>query len=76
MKIKMIVDTKGSANISGNVVKTYKKDEIVDCSCDWQKTLGTMFVDEGFAMELKVSEPTETKTKKKAVKKKATKKAK
>ena len=74
MKIKMLVDTKGSANISGNVVTTYKKDEIVDCNQDWLNTLGKVFVNEGFAMELKISEPTETK--KKATKKKATKKAK
>ena len=27
MKIKMLVDAKGSANISGNAIKQYTKDE-------------------------------------------------
>ncbi|QDP61015.1 MAG: hypothetical protein Tp1123DCM1511741_4 [Prokaryotic dsDNA virus sp.] len=77
MKIKMIVDAVGSANESGNATRRYKKDEIIDCDTAWKQVLGKIFVDEGQAQELKVSEPKETKkepkvkvTKKKVVKKK------
>ena len=71
MKIKMLADTNGSANISGNAMKQYNKDEIIECNEEWLVSLGTTFVSEGFAMEVKMVEPKEKKT----VKKKATKKA-
>tara|TARA_R110000796_G_scaffold207395_1_gene323707 strand:+ start:38 stop:271 length:234 start_codon:yes stop_codon:yes gene_type:complete len=72
MKIKMLLDAKGSANISGNAIKQYKRDEIIECNEAWQVNLAHVFVSEGFAIEVKMVEPTE---KKKTVKKKVTKKA-
>jgi hypothetical protein len=72
MKIKMLVDAQGSGNISGNAIKQYNRDEIITCDQPWLVELGTTFVNEGFAMEVKMVEP---KVKKKTVKKKATKKA-
>ena len=36
MKIKMLVDAQGSANISGNAIKQYTKDEIITCNEAWQ----------------------------------------
>jgi len=72
MKIKMLVDAKGSANISGNAIKQYTKDEIITCNEAWQVDLANIFVRSGLAMEVKMVEPKE---KKKTVKKKATKKA-
>jgi len=67
MQIKMLQDAVGTANESGNVTKTYMKDEIVECNKPWQETLAKIFVDEGLAQEVKMTKPTETKT---AVKKK------
>ena len=72
MKIKMLNDTLGSCNQSGNATKMYKQDEIVDCNQDWEVALANNLVSAGVAMELKVDEPKETK-KKKVVKKKTTK---
>ena len=74
MKIKMLKDTKGSSNESGNATMIYKQDEIIDCDKSWQVTLGQIFLDTGSAIEVKVDAPKETKAKKKTVKKKATKK--
>lgn len=74
MQIKMIQNAFGSANESGNATKEYKDGEIISCDTEWQKTLAQIFVSEGFAMELKISEPTEKKASKKVAKKKATKK--
>jgi len=74
MKIKMLKNIEGSANKSGNASRMYKQDEIVDCSQDWQVNLANSFVTSGFAMEVKIDEPKETKTKKKVTKKKTTKK--
>jgi len=71
MKIKMLVDTQGSANLSGNAIKKYEKDEIIECNEAWLVTLANMFVIEGFAMEVKMVEPKEKKTVKKKVNKKA-----
>jgi hypothetical protein len=73
MKIKMLVDAKGSANISGNATRIYKNAEIVECTEQWQVELANNFVNSNLAMEIKVDAPTETKVKKKVTKKKATK---
>ena len=70
----MLVDAKGSANSSGNVTITYRKDEMIDCKEDWQVALANAFVEGGLAMEVKIEQPKETKAKKKTVKKKTTKK--
>jgi|TARA_A100001388_G_C28614342_1_gene424427 hypothetical protein len=70
MQIKMLQDAEGTINASGNATKTYKKDEIVECDKPWQETLAKIFVDEGFAEEIKITKPTETKKAKTAVKKK------
>ena len=74
MQIKMIANCKGSANVSGNVCKEYKKGDILDCKEEWQVNLANTFVTSGLAMEIKVTEPTETKAPKKVAKKKTTKK--
>ena len=74
MQIKMTQNAFGSANQSGNATKEYKKDEIIDCKEDWQLNIAKSFVDGGFAIEIKVTEPEETKVSKKKSKKKATKK--
>lgn len=74
MQIKMTQNAFGMANANGNESKEYKEGEIVKCDAEWQKNLATVFVENGFAMEIKVSEPTEKKASKKVAKKKATKK--
>tara|TARA_A100001011_G_scaffold361107_1_gene408961 strand:+ start:550 stop:786 length:237 start_codon:yes stop_codon:yes gene_type:complete len=62
MQIKMLQDAVGTANESGNVTKTYSKDEIMECNKPWQCTLAKIFVDEGLAQEIKITKPAETKT--------------
>mgnify|MGYP003133604018 CR=1 FL=1 len=69
MKIKMVKDTLGSSNKSGNQVRVYKADEILDCTDQWQKDLANVFLHDESAIEVKIDEPKETK-KKKVVKKK------
>ena len=59
MQIKMLQDAEGTINASGNATKTYKKDEIVECDKPWQETLAKIFVDEGFAEEIKITKPTD-----------------
>jgi len=77
MKIKMLQSVEGSSNESGNASRMYKQDEIVECSKEWQVNLANSFVSSGFAMEVKIDEPKETKSKKKTVvKKKSAKKSK
>tara|TARA_R110001592_G_C12888245_1_gene725429 strand:- start:6 stop:236 length:231 start_codon:yes stop_codon:yes gene_type:complete len=71
MKIKMLIDRQGSANVSGNALKTYNKDEIIECNEAWQVNLANIFVSEGFAIEVKMVEPKEKKVVKKKVIKKA-----
>ena len=74
MQIKMTQNAFGTANQSGNASKEYKEGEIIDCKEQWQVNLGNSFVSSGFAMEVKITEPTEKKASKKVAKKKATKK--
>jgi len=79
MKIKMLMDSCGTANESGNATKIYKKDEQVECNAKWQQDLAKVFVAEGQAMEIKTVEPeekkvTKKKTEAKPKKKKAVKK--
>lgn len=76
MKIKMLKDVTATANESGNASKLYKEGEIVDCIHGWQKTLAEIFLTGGHAMEIKVDSPSQTKAKKKVVKKKTAKKSK
>ena len=71
----MLAEARGSANESGNATKIYEKDEVMVCKHAWQETLAGIFVAEGLAIELKVSEPKETKSKAKPKKKKTTKKS-
>ena len=74
MQIKMTQNAFGTANQSGNASKEYKEGDIIDCKEQWQVNLGNSFVSSGFAMEVKITEPTEKKARKKVAKKKATKK--
>jgi len=74
MQIKMTQNAFGTANQSGNASKEYKEGDIIDCKEQWQVDLGNSFVSSGFAMEVKITEPTEKKASKKVAKKKATKK--
>ena len=78
MNIKIINDIEATANESGNATRVYKKDEVIECKHEWQKNLAQYLLDEGHAMEVKVTAPKEAKkaSKKVAKKKKAVKKAK
>jgi hypothetical protein len=78
MNIKIVNDIEASANESGNATRIYKKDEIIECRHEWQKNLAQYMLDEGHAIEVKVTSPKATKkvAKKVAKKKKAVKKTK
>ncbi len=74
MQIKMTQNAFGTANQSGNASKEYKEGDIIDCKEEWQVNLGNSFVSSGFAIEVKITSPTEKKASKKVAKKKTTKK--
>tara|TARA_B100000945_G_scaffold302340_1_gene285874 strand:- start:3207 stop:3485 length:279 start_codon:yes stop_codon:yes gene_type:complete len=60
MKYKITVPKAGSANELGSLTRLYELDEVVDASEPWQKDLMALFVENGWAMEIKVVEPKET----------------
>ena len=62
MKYKIIVPKAGSANEIGSQSRLYELDEVVDASEPWQKDLMARFVENGWALEIKVIEPKETVT--------------
>ena len=57
MQIKITQNVSGSINASGNATKEYQVDEIVNCKEQWQKDIAKSFLDSGFAIEVKISEP-------------------
>tara|TARA_R110000787_G_scaffold45335_2_gene110573 strand:- start:3667 stop:3891 length:225 start_codon:yes stop_codon:yes gene_type:complete len=74
MKIKITQNVFGSSNKHGNETREYKTDEIVDCKEQWQKDIGKSFLDDNFAIEVKVADEPEKTVKKKVAKKKVAKK--
>jgi hypothetical protein len=57
MKYKIIVPKAGSANAQGTASRLYEKDEIVDASEPWVQSVMDVFLQSGWAMEIKVLEP-------------------
>tara|TARA_Y100000356_G_C11002330_1_gene154031 strand:- start:117 stop:353 length:237 start_codon:yes stop_codon:yes gene_type:complete len=74
MKIKMLMDTFGTSNESGNATRNYAEGEIIDCDVQWKKDLANNFMTEGKAIEVKVDAPKEKKSEPKITKKKSKKK--
>tara|TARA_B100000242_G_C42794390_1_gene369554 strand:+ start:180 stop:467 length:288 start_codon:yes stop_codon:yes gene_type:complete len=60
MRYKITVPKAGTANELGSQSRLYELDEIVDAKEQWQKDLMALFVQNGWAMEIKVVEPPET----------------
>ena len=60
-KYKVIVPKAGAADKHGTSAKLYPVDEIVDASEDWQEDLMQTFMANGWAVEVKVDEPSEAK---------------
>ena len=60
MKVKITVPKAGASNELGTATRLYEKDEVVDASEPWQKEIMERFVENGWAMEIKVVEPKET----------------
>lgn len=60
-KYKVIVPKAGAADKFGTSAKLYPVDEIVDASEDWQEELMQTFMANGWAVEVKVDEPSEAK---------------
>jgi hypothetical protein len=59
-KFKIIVPKPATANKDGTEVKLYVADEIVDAKEEWQDEVMKTFVDNGWAIEVKVDSPDET----------------
>jgi hypothetical protein len=59
-KYKILVPKPASCNEYGTDVKLYKADEIVDAKDAWQDDVMSSFVDNGWAIEVKVDSVKET----------------
>ena len=59
-KYKVIVPKPATANKDGTEVKLYVADEIVEASETWQEETMNTFVENGWAIEVKVDSPDET----------------
>ena len=59
MKFKILVPKAGAANDLGTEVKLYELDERVDAKEPWQKDMMNVFVDNGWAIEVKDDAPEE-----------------
>ena len=57
---KIIVPKPGASSENGMDVRLYQMDEIVEAKAAWQQELMDSFVDNGWAMEVKVAAPVET----------------
>ena len=60
MKVKIIIPKPGQADSEG-AMRTYTADEIVDVDDDWQKAEMERMISNGWAEEVKIHAPTETK---------------
>lgn len=58
-KFKILVPKAGANDKFGTQVKLYELDELVDAKEDWQQDLMNTFVNNGWAMEVKVDEPSD-----------------
>ncbi len=59
-KFKIVVPKPASCNEHGTEVKLYEVDEIVESSESWQEDVMNKFVENGWAMEVKVDSVDET----------------
>ena len=59
-KYKVIVPKPATANKEGTEVKLYVADEIVEATESWQEDAMHTFVENGWAIEVKVDSPEET----------------
>lgn len=58
-KYKIMVPKAGANDKFGTQVKLYELDELVDAQEDWQEELMSTFVNNGWAMEVKLDEPSD-----------------
>ena len=59
-KFKIVVPKPASANVHGTEVKLYKHNEIIESAGQWQDEVMDTFVNNGWAMEVKVDPVDET----------------
>tara|TARA_Y100000114_G_C11617974_1_gene258272 strand:- start:283 stop:651 length:369 start_codon:yes stop_codon:yes gene_type:complete len=59
-KYKIIVPKPASCNEHGTEVRLYKADEIVESEGQWQDDVMSQFIENGWAMEVKVDSPEES----------------
>jgi len=60
VKVKIIIPKAGQANVDGGI-RLHELDEIVDADDDWQKVEMERFISNGWAEEVKIDAPEETK---------------
>ena len=53
-KFKMIVPKAGTSNKLGSELRLYELDEVVEVKEDWQEDLMNAFIENGFAIEVKM----------------------
>lgn len=59
-KYKILVQKTASSNENGSESKLYKTDDILECNAVWEQSLMDTFVEQGWAMEVKVDSVEET----------------
>ncbi len=59
-KFKIIVPKPASSNEKGTEVRLYKANEIIDSQGEWQDSVMETFINNGWAMEVKVDSVEET----------------
>ena len=59
-KFKMIVPKAGASNEQGSDLKLYGLDEVVEVKETWQEDLMNTFIENGFAMEVKMDSADQT----------------
>ena len=59
-KYKMLVPKAGTANELGSEARLYKYDEVIEAKEQWQEDLMVQFVENGFAMEVKMDSADQT----------------
>ena len=64
MTVKMLVSTLGASNQYGSETRIYEEGEEIIIDRPWKQALVENFLNSGVAREVKVIEPTETKSKK------------
>ena len=59
--VKILRAIKGATDATGNVVRIYEVGEQITVDADWKQNLVSNFISSGYAEEVKITAPLETK---------------